>query len=272
MGALITGRFQHAQREVGPFDTLIDKVTVGGIEQIRSAAQAIQDFAAEQGLRAALCDDISSKGVITDSDGAVLAADVFGWQGEGERWWEDNCLALHSPLPRACRYEAEPFWCNAAGFHTVVPNPYLGEISIARYFSLQPAFKAAIVVPVHLPFAQVSANSFVPIDPDVDDLSNSFAAVGGTLAAITRRFISGYVAAMRTKRRIPSDCELSRREVECLRWAAIGKTDREIAMIITLSHATIRYHINRASEKLNAINRAQTIFKAGQLGYLGASA
>lgn len=272
MGALIPGRFRHAQREAGPFDTLIDKVTVGGIEQIRSAAEAIQDFAAEHGLRAALCDDISSRGVITDGDGAVLAADVFGWQGEGERWWEDNCLALHSPLPRACRYEAEPFWCNAAGFHTVVPNPYLDEVDPGRYFATQPAFRAAIVVPVHLPFAQVSANSFMPLDPALDDLSDLFAVVGGTLAAITRRFISGYVAAMRTKRRIPSDCELSRREVECLRWAAIGKTDREIAMIITLSHATIRYHINRASEKLNAINRAQTIFKAGQLGYLGASA
>jgi DNA-binding CsgD family transcriptional regulator len=88
---------------------------------------------------------------------------------------------------------------------------------------------------------------------------------------MTRRFIAGYVSAMRTKRRIPSDCELSKREVECLRWAAIGKTDREIGMIIDLSHATVRYHVHRAGEKLNAINRAQAIFKAGQLGYLGAS-
>ncbi|MEO5598957.1 MAG: LuxR C-terminal-related transcriptional regulator [Novosphingobium sp.] len=272
MTALIPGQFQHARREAGPFDALIDKVTVCSVEQIRGAAQAIQDFAAEHGLRAALCDDISSKRVITDDHGAVLAADVFGWHADGERWWEENCLALHSPMPRACRYEAEPFWCNAKGFYTVAPNPYLGEIDVARYFALQPGFRSAIVVPVHLPFAQVSANSFVPMDPETDDLADAFAAIGGTLAAITRRFISGYVAAMRTKRRIPSDCELSRREVECLRWAAIGKTDREIAMIITLSHATIRYHINRASEKLNAINRAQTIFKAGQLGYLGASA
>lgn len=272
MGTVLHGQFQHARREAGPFDRLIDRVTVEGVDSIRSAAQAISDFAAEHGLRAALCDDISSKGVITDRDGAVLAAEVFGWNGEGERWWEGNCLALHSPLPRACRFEAEPFWCNAAGFHTVVHNPYLDCIDAGAYFAGQPAFKSAIVVPVHLPFAQISANSYMPVDPDLEDLSELFGAIGGTLGAITRRFISGYVAAMRTKRRIPSDRELSRREVECLRWAAIGKTDREIAMIIDLSHATIRYHINRASEKLNAINRAQTIFKAGQLGYLGASA
>jgi DNA-binding CsgD family transcriptional regulator len=42
-------------------------------------------------------------------------------------------------------------------------------------------------------------------------------------------------------------------------------------MIIDLSHATIRYHMQRAGEKLNAVNRAQTIFKAGQLGFLGAN-
>jgi DNA-binding NarL/FixJ family response regulator len=42
-------------------------------------------------------------------------------------------------------------------------------------------------------------------------------------------------------------------------------------MILNRSHATIRYHIHRVGEKLNAVNRAQAIFKAGQLGYLGAS-
>ena len=71
---------------------------------------------------------------------------------------------------------------------------------------------------------------------------------------------------------VPADRGLSTREIECLRWAAIGKTDREIGMIIGLSHATVRYHIQRAGEKLNAVNRSQAVFKAGQLGYLGAAA
>jgi DNA-binding CsgD family transcriptional regulator len=250
---------------------VIDRVTVRAIDDIHGAAVALQEFAASHGLRAALCDDIASKEPMVDSDGSVLAAETFGWLGDGERWWEDHRLALHSPLPRACRYESEPFWCNAQGFHPIGPNPYLDEISLDRFFSTNFRYSAAIVVPIHLPFAQVSANSFNLDDPSVTDLSEVFAAVGTELGAVTRRFISGYVAAMRTKRRMPSDCELSKREVECLRWAAIGKTDREVGMIIGLSHATVRYHIHRAGEKLNSVNRAQTIFKAGQLGYLGAS-
>lgn len=250
---------------------LVDAVTVRGVEDIHDAAVALRDFAARYDLRVALCDDIASKETMVDADGAVLAADLFGWLGDGERWWEDHRLALHSPLPRSCRYESEPFWCNGDGFRTANPNPYLDDIDLSRYFAANGRYRAAIVVPVHLPFGQISANSFHPKDENVTDLGDLFAEIGPVLAVATRRFISGYTSAMRTKRRIPSDCELSKREVECLRWAAIGKTDREIGMIISLSHATVRYHVHRAGEKLNSVNRAQTIFKAGQLGYLGAN-
>ena len=249
----------------------VESVTIRSIDDIHAAAVAMQAFAASHGLRAALCDDIASKEPMVDADGSVLAAETFGWLADGERWWENHRLALSSPLPRACRYESEPFWCNGEGFHTTAPNPYLEEINLHRFFSANVRYSAAIVVPVHLPFAQVSANSFNISNPALTDLSELFAAVGTELGAVTRRFITSYVAVMRTKRRIPSDCELSKREVECLRWAALGKTDREVGIIIGLSHATVRYHIHRAGERLNSVNRAQTIFKAGQLGYLGAS-
>jgi DNA-binding CsgD family transcriptional regulator len=173
-------------------------------------------------------------------------------------------------LPRACRYESEPFWVNRSGFNTRWRNHYLAEIDLAD-FEKRSLCKAAIVVPVHLPFGQISASSFISMDRTKEDLSAEFAEYGALFAMVTRCFVAGYVQANRTKRRIPSDCVLSKREVECLRWAAIGKTDKEISMILNRSHATIRYHIHRAGEKLDSVNRAQTIFKAGQLGYLGAS-
>lgn len=254
-----------------PLDALMRRVTIRTVDDIRGAAETIERFARAHRLRAALCDDISSNDPMVDADGTILAGDLFGWLDDDERWWEDHRLALHSPLPRACRYESEPFWCNATGFFTGIPNHYLDEINPLRYFGANFKYAAAIVVPMHLPFAQISANCFVPMTRAETDMSAQFAELGETLGLLTRRFIAGYVGAMRTRRRIPSDCELSKREVECLRWAAIGKTDREIGMIIGLSHATVRYHIHRAGEKLHSVNRAQTIFKAGQLGYLGAS-
>lgn len=252
-------------------EEILNSVAVRSVSDIRGAAEVLRDFAAGFGLRAALCADVADKDAMVDGEGHVLAESVFGWSSGQDRWWSTQCLGLNSPLARACRYEGEPFWTNRFGFHGALDNPYLSAIDLSEWYTGKSFSHSAIVIPVHLPFAQVSANSFHPVDLEIDDLSETFARIGGTLGTITHRFIAGYVSAMRTTRRIPSGCELSRRQVECLRWAAIGKTDREIGMILNLSHAAVRYHIEGAGEKLNSINRTQTIFKAGQLGFLGAN-
>lgn len=250
-------------------EQLLESVTITCPEDIHDAAVNLARIAQERGMQIAVCDDISSKEPMVDADGTILNADIFRWLDDGARWWEDHRLALHSPLPRACRYESEPFWVNARGFNTRWRNHYLAEIDLAD-FEKRALCKAAIVIPTHL-LRPDSASSFISMDREKEDLSAEFAEHGALFAMLTRCFVAGYVQANRTKRRIPSDCVLSKREVECLRWAAIGKTDKEISMILNRSHATIRYHIHRAGEKLDSVNRAQTIFKAGQLGYLGAS-
>jgi DNA-binding CsgD family transcriptional regulator len=123
-------------------------------------------------------------------------------------------------------------------------------------------------MPVHLPFGQIGAVSFVARSQRTD-LSAEYEAWADPLALMSHRF----VPAMREGAPHPAlaagDCQLTKREVECLRWASIGKTDKEISLILSRSHATVRFHIQNAGEKLNAVNRSQTIFKAAQLGYLG---
>ena len=131
---------------------------------------------------------------------------------------------------------------------------------------------AAVVVPVHLPFGQIGVAVIGPADLRIRDLSEFYEQYADEWAVYVHRFLAGYVKVMRTQHWLPVDCRLTRREVECLRWAAVGKTDREISMILARSHATVRFHIQNAGDKLGAVNRSQTIFKAGQLGYLGLAA
>ena len=128
--------------------------------------------------------------------------------------------------------------------------------------------RAAIVVPVHLPFGQIGAVSFNPLDSEMTELTDLFLEIGDALGIYSRTFIASYVHAMGSAQALPSGSRLSKREVECLRWAAIGKTDLEISMIMSRSRATVRFHIHNASMKLNAVNRSQTVFKAAQLGYI----
>lgn len=265
----------HDVETVPDWDELLENVTIRSPQDIRKAAYYLQDIAQCRGFRVALCADISSRRPMMDAEGNSLNADIFGWVERRERWWQDAQYALHSPVPRACRYESEPFWCDDSGFHGTRSNEFLDDIDVTSYFANMTRMKSRhsqlIIVPVHLPFGQISANSFPWIGSPAAGFSQLYAKYGNLYGALTRRLISGYVSVSRKSRHITSNCHLSRREAECIRWAAIGKTDEEIGEIISVCRSTVRYHISRAGEKLQAVNRTQTVFKATQLGYLGNS-
>ena len=55
---------------------------------------------------------------------------------------------------------------------------------------------------------------------------------------------------------------LSPREVECLSWAAAGKTDAEIGRILLISPRTTRFHIENAKKKLGVATRVQAVAEA----------
>jgi DNA-binding CsgD family transcriptional regulator len=61
---------------------------------------------------------------------------------------------------------------------------------------------------------------------------------------------------------------LSGREIECLRWVALGKEAGEIATILDLSTHTVRDYLKSARFKLDAVTSAQAISKAVKLGLL----
>lgn len=55
---------------------------------------------------------------------------------------------------------------------------------------------------------------------------------------------------------------LSAREIECLRWAAAGKSSDEIAIILGISVYTVSSYFKTATRKLDAVNRMQAIARA----------
>lgn len=236
---------------------------------IRPAAETLRDFVDRLcGLKAAVSHNIAIRDPMRDGDGAVLASEVFGFREEDARWWQSPQLALSSPLASACRVEAQPFWCNARGFYTHIPNALLDALDLSD-FRARALTSAALVVPIHLPFGQIGATSFLSPDRDEEDLSHAFHAFSDMLAVVARVFVQSYVAVTSRPRQGIAGASLTKREVECLRWAAAGKTNDEIGLILGLQRTTVRFHIRAASRKLDAVNRDQTLFKAAQLGYLG---
>lgn len=63
---------------------------------------------------------------------------------------------------------------------------------------------------------------------------------------------------------------LSTREAECLRWSAQGKTLKDTAAILGLSERTVRFHLENARRKLDALNTrhaAAIAMRAGLIPY-----
>jgi DNA-binding CsgD family transcriptional regulator len=55
---------------------------------------------------------------------------------------------------------------------------------------------------------------------------------------------------------------LTERERECLTWVATGKTAAQVAATLSLSEATIIYHLSKARRKLDAANSRHAVSKA----------
>jgi DNA-binding CsgD family transcriptional regulator len=61
---------------------------------------------------------------------------------------------------------------------------------------------------------------------------------------------------------------LTTRELECLRWVALGKEANEIAVILNISPHTARDYLKSARYKLDCVTSAQAVSKAIKLGLL----
>jgi DNA-binding CsgD family transcriptional regulator len=70
----------------------------------------------------------------------------------------------------------------------------------------------------------------------------------------------------------PEPVELSKREEECLIWAARGKTYHDIAGILNLSFASVKTYLDTARHKLSCINLTHAVAVAIATGVIPAKA
>lgn len=61
---------------------------------------------------------------------------------------------------------------------------------------------------------------------------------------------------------------LTPREIECLNWVAVGRSDPQIGMVLGLSPNTVHAHVESAKTKLGANSRAQLVLRAAMAGMI----
>ena len=89
-----------------------------------------------------------------------------------------------------------------------------------------------------------------------------------TTLTVASVFVHNRLVTLGRDRLLPDDL-LTTREIECLNWAAEGKSDWEIGQILKISSKTVNYHIENTKRKFGVPTRVQAIVSAFRHGKLG---
>ena len=97
----------------------------------------------------------------------------------------------------------------------------------------------------------------------LDGLSKGEAAVTRKTAA---RLINGFQTLTR---QAESESQLTKREIQMLRWMGEGYSNKAIAQQLFISENTVKYHIRNILQKLGVQNRTEAVAFAMREGLIG---
>lgn len=214
----------------------------------------------------AVIDDYSSTRLLTVEDGRALTS-VLGWDPELVHEWIEQRLHLVSPIAAVCRMTTRPFaWDSRTVDAAVQENS--GRSPVIWPLTPERGFYGGITVPVHMPRGRTGSVSWYSRKSDVD-VAAVLAEHGDLLRLAGLRFLDiAYTSRAESEPSPDESSPLSERELECLTWAALGRTDVEIGAVIHRSPTTARFHIDNAVRKLGARNRTQAVAIAAQRGLI----
>jgi len=244
-------------------DRPIDEV---GIEVDR-LADRVQKIGEEIGLPCiAASADIGSPEPMRNSRGEPFVETLFRWVDPDLRYWEDRGFALRSFFIHAVRVCSEPFFYAQGRLATWRPNAALDAVNqigpVERF-----GVGAAIIAPAYLPGGIIGAVVWATADRDFE-VAPVFARCAPELQALALHFVATDHDHTARKAAL-APVQLTRREIQCLKWGAAGKTDAEISIIMSISVPTVRFHMTNAARKLDVTGRSQAIYRAATLGYVG---
>ena len=173
------------------------------------------------------------------------------WPGEWYDSWLDQRWILHDPIARFALKTTQPFtWKQAYDYGSKFGRAILDR---SREFGFEEGF-AIPVRSIDSPPGCVSLGG-----KNVDLSSRSQACI--ELAA---RHCFSKLEQLHAPLPLGRPVNLSKRETETLHYAAAGKTDWEISVILSIGEETVRQYMRSIRKKLCTSNRAHAVSVAIQ--------
>ena len=242
---------------------------LGQQTSLNSAALLLAESAAELGWNlAAFQLDREQLALPRGSDGQFIGT-AMGWPSDCVHHWVDRELGRYCPVTQMCGRTADAIvWeCDPAGVAWRGRKLGLEQTEVLQYY--RNFFEGAVTVPVHRPGGKSGYVTWCIRDRD-QLLERARETYGATylMSHAFIRHVDRLEAVRREAFNTANPDALTAREIECLNWAACGKTEEEIALILHRSHETVRFHVRNAVTKLNASNRTHAVALACSRGLI----
>jgi DNA-binding CsgD family transcriptional regulator len=231
LGASVIGEFGHS---------VTSCTTLNGVRE------TFRKEVARHGYSSSACR------AFTRTDGASKSQILFrDWPKGWAELSDQKGYAANSPIVAAARSRLSSF--------TWLDTKSARRWTAAEQVVMDSAFAwgwcDGFVLPVHGPGGYFATVSMATSHPDLDQ---------GPEQRLRLRMIAmmAHERSLALANLDPPENQyetMSARELECLRWVADGKTDWEIGLILSISAATVKFHVDGARKKLRARNRAQAV-------------
>ncbi|ENO87283.1 helix-turn-helix transcriptional regulator [Thauera linaloolentis] len=218
--------------------------------------------------RAAFHADLGQTRLPLTENGEFVAV-AMGWSADYVAHWVNDRRALTCPVSLRCTRSMDAFLWDCDPDSETWHREALSAAQRDILLSYRDCADGAVTVPVHRPGGKTAYVSW--FGRGAAALRDRFRRTYRETYLISHAFITHADALESARRRGRAQAaadRLSPREIECLGWAAQGKTEEDIALILGRSRETVHFHLNNALRKLDACNRTHAVAIACSLGLI----
>jgi LuxR family transcriptional regulator len=196
-----------------------------------------------------------------------ISPDLPGWSYHYER----KEYFRFDPIYQRCLETTLPVVWSFSADHQYIQG-YKRHFTAVQHQFAQEAVKMGlrngITVPLHLPRGEMAFVCFLSSE-DKNDFLERIKIESDIIMLMAHHFHEKVSRSLDNWVAQTSGIALSPREHECLKFAAHGKTNEDIADLLGLKERTVRFHLVNAAQKLGATNRVHVVGKAASLGLIG---
>lgn len=190
------------------------------------------------------------------SDGEFIGT-AMGWQAKTVNQWVKLGLARACPVGLHCAEAKEPFLWDCE----LESVPWQSKPLGAEQRAVLNLYTNDVCGGVTVPVRRAGKTGYVSwCSRDRGHLRSRYHETLSSVHLISHTFMRQIDYLIDShQHRDGAQGPLTRREIECLTWAARGKTTSEIAEQLHRSAETVEFHLSNAMVKLDARNRAHAV-------------